>query len=104
MQFAPENPVDCPSEAADNGDIDRLGSRRARENSQRTACLCNAVKSYLPAHGTFHEIARHVLYIFADAIRTERAEAKIVVEILDTILLRCNPHGTRRGKEGWLQG
>ena len=28
-------PVNCPSGAADNGDVDRLGSRRVRENSQR---------------------------------------------------------------------
>ena len=30
-----KKPVDCPSGAADNGDVDRLGSRRVRENSQR---------------------------------------------------------------------
>ena len=38
--------------------------------------LCNAVKSYLPTHGTFHKIAPCALCIFADAIRKECAEAK----------------------------
>ena len=38
--------------------------------------LCNAVKSYLPTHGTFHKIAYWALCIFADAIRKECAEAK----------------------------
>ena len=38
--------------------------------------LCNAVKSYLPTHGTFHKIAHWALCIFADAIHKECAEAK----------------------------
>lgn len=38
--------------------------------------FCNAVKSYLPTHGTFHKIAHCALCIFADAIRKECAEAK----------------------------
>ena len=38
--------------------------------------FCNAVKSYLPTHGTFHKIAPCALCIFADAIRKECAEAK----------------------------
>ena len=38
--------------------------------------FCNAVKSYLPTHGTFHKIAHWALCIFADAIRKECAEAK----------------------------
>ena len=38
--------------------------------------LCNAVKSYLPTHGTFHKIAPCALCIFADAIRKECTEAK----------------------------
>ena len=38
--------------------------------------LCNAVKSYLPTHGTFHKIVHCALCIFADAIRKECAEAK----------------------------
>ena len=40
--------------------------------------LCNAVKSYLPTHGTFHKIAYCALCIFANAIRKECAEAKQV--------------------------
>ena len=39
VRFAPRKPVDCPSEAVGNGDRNRLGSRRARENSQRAAFL-----------------------------------------------------------------
>ena len=42
--------------------------------------FCNAVKSYLPTHGTFHKIAPCALCIFADAIRKECAEAKSPVE------------------------
>lgn len=38
--------------------------------------LCDAVKSYLPTHGTFHKIAHCALCIFADAIRKECTEAK----------------------------
>lgn len=38
--------------------------------------FCNAVKSYLPTHGTFHKIVHCALCIFADAIRKECAEAK----------------------------
>ena len=38
--------------------------------------LCNAVKSYLPTHGTFHKIAYCALCIFADATCKECAEAK----------------------------
>lgn len=38
---------------------------------------CNAVKSYLPTHGTFHKIAHCALCIFADAIRKKCAEAKV---------------------------
>ena len=39
--------------------------------------LCNAVKSYLPTHSTFHKIAPCALCSFADAIRKECAEAKV---------------------------
>lgn len=39
--------------------------------------FCNAVKSYLPTHGTFHKIAHCALCIFADAIRKECVEAKL---------------------------
>lgn len=39
--------------------------------------FCNAVKSYLPTHGTFHKIVHCALCIFADAIRKECAEAKL---------------------------
>lgn len=39
--------------------------------------FCNAVKSYLPTHGTFHKIAHCALCIFADAIRKKCAEAKM---------------------------
>ena len=41
--------------------------------------FCNAVKSYLPTHGTFHKIAHWALCIFADAIRKECAEAKVML-------------------------
>lgn len=43
--------------------------------------LCNAVKSYLPTHGTFHKIAPCALCIFADAIRKECAEAKTDTQV-----------------------
>ena len=43
--------------------------------------FCNAVKSYLPTHGTFHKIAYCALCIFADAIRKECAEAKTTAEL-----------------------
>ena len=36
----------------------------------------NAVKSYLPTHGTFHKIARYTLCTFVVAIRAGCAEAK----------------------------
>ena len=39
--------------------------------------FCNAVKSYLPTHGTFHKIAYCALCSFADAIRKECTEAKV---------------------------
>ena len=60
--------------------------------------LCNAVKSYLPTHGTFHKIAYWALCIFADAICKECAEAKDNGR--DGILHpdRRNLQGVRRGK------
>ena len=39
----------CPSGTADNGNVGCLGSRRARENSQRRHLLWY-LKSYLPTH------------------------------------------------------
>lgn len=60
--------------------------------------LCNAVKSYLPTHGTFHKIAYCALCIFADAIRKECAEAKIHNLKLNALHFRRNPQGVRRGK------
>ena len=62
--------------------------------------FCNAVKSYLPTHGTFHKIAHWALCIFADAIRKECAEAKIKnCHALDAPGGR-NSQGVRRGKAG----
>ena len=60
--------------------------------------FCNAVKSYLPTHGTFHKIAPCALCIFADAIRKECAEAKVAAFQVDTPIARRNPQGVRRGK------
>ena len=60
--------------------------------------FCNAVKSYLPTHGTFHKIAHWALCIFADAIRKECAEAKIVEIQFDGNTTRRNSQGVRRGK------
>lgn len=40
--------------------------------------FCNAVKSYLPTHGTFHKIAPCALCLFANAIRKECVEAKVM--------------------------
>ena len=70
-------PVDCPSGAADNGDMDRFGSRRVWENSQRGCLILRHPKSYLPTHSVIHKSAIRVLAIFADASRTGYAEAKI---------------------------
>ena len=69
-------PVDCPSGAADNGDMDRFGSRRVWENSQRGCLILRHPKSYLPTHSVIHKSAIRVLAIFADASRTGYAEAK----------------------------
>ena len=71
-------PVDCPSGAADNGDMDRFGSRRVWENSQRGCLILRHPKSYLPTHSVIHKSAIRVLAIFADASRTGYAEAKVV--------------------------
>ena len=60
--------------------------------------LCNAVKSYLPTHGTFHKIAHWALYIFADAIRKECAEAKVACLKYSKSGEGRNPQGVRRGK------
>ena len=60
--------------------------------------LCNAVKSYLPTHGPFHKIAHCALCIFADAIRKECAEAKVVSEEIPAPDAGRNPQGVRRGK------
>ena len=61
--------------------------------------LCNAVKSYLPTHGTFHKIAPCALCIFADAIRKECAEAKSAGNADFHRAGGRNPQGVRRGKE-----
>lgn len=55
--------------------------------------LCNAVKSYLPTHGTFHKIAHCALCIFANAIRKECAEAKDNCYLWSGIVRGRNPHG-----------
>ena len=60
--------------------------------------LCNAVKSYLPTHGTFHKIAHWALCIFADAIRKECAEAKHRLYLPLSTCTRRNSQGVRRGK------
>ena len=60
--------------------------------------LCNAVKSYLPTHGTFHKIAPCALCIFADAIRKECVEAKVAEETHILTFTRRNSQGVRRGK------
>lgn len=60
---------------------------------------CNAVKSYLPTHGTFHKIAHCALCIFADAIRKESAEAKGKSNNGSPDASGRNPQGVRRGKE-----
>ena len=56
--------------------------------------FCNAVKSYLPTHGTFHKIAYCALCIFADAIRKECAETKHLLTLpiwlsVDAIRKEC---------------
>ena len=61
--------------------------------------LCNAVKSYLPTHGTFHKIVHCALCIFADAIRKECAEAKQLPFQFAKSEIRRNSQGVRRGKE-----
>ena len=62
--------------------------------------FCNAVKSYLPTHGTFHKIAHCALCIFADAIRKECVEAKGMKYIERGYITRRNSQGVRRG-EAW---
>ena len=81
--------------------------------------FCNAVKSYLPTHGTFHKIAHWALCIFADAIRKECAEAKDagnngLVQGVDAIRKECaeakigsHDHflcGLRRNSQGVHRG
>lgn len=61
--------------------------------------FCNAVKSYLPTHGTFHKIAHCALCIFADAIRKECAEAKNVFHQQFDFFHGRNSQGVHRGKE-----
>ena len=60
--------------------------------------FCNAVKSYLPTHGTFHKIAYWALCIFADAICKECAEAKVLSFTLLMPWFGRNLQGVRRGK------
>ena len=60
--------------------------------------FCNAVKSYLPTHGTFHKIAHWALCIFADAIRKECAEAKSFNTNHYHKSKGRNSQGVRRGK------
>ena len=60
--------------------------------------FCNAVKSYLPTHGTFHKIAHCALCIFADAIRKECAEAKHICNYHFCGTYGRNSQGVRRGK------
>ena len=88
-------PVDCPSGAADNGDMDRFGSRRVWENSQRGCLILRHPKSYLPTHSVIHKSAIRVLAIFADASRTGYAEAKHLNMRADDDGFRCKPHRLR---------
>ena len=60
--------------------------------------FCNAVKSYLPTHGTFHKIAPCALCIFADAISKECAEAKPSHDNQGRATIGRNPQGVRRGE------
>ena len=64
--------------------------------------LCNAVKSYLPTHGTFHKIAHCALCIFADAIRKKCAEAKLQTLNLRLTIQRRNSQEVRRGKAVYM--
>ena len=64
--------------------------------------FCNAMKSYLPTHGTFHKIAHCALCIFADAIRKECAEAKKGVGLALSADKGRNSQGARRGKVLYL--
>ena len=59
--------------------MDRFGSRRVWENSQRGCLILRHPKSYLPTHSVIHKSAIRVLAIFADASRTGYAEAKFFV-------------------------
>lgn len=61
--------------------------------------FCNAVKSYLPTHGTFHKIVYWALCIFADAIRKECAEAKSLFAYCSKQIPGRNSQGVRRGKD-----
>ena len=82
--------------------------------------LCNAAKSYLPTHGTFHKIAHCALCILPtqsarsaprqsdslrgianrlqNAIRKECAEAKVACLKYSKSGEERNPQGVRRGK------
>ena len=84
-------PVDCPSGAADHGDVDRLGSRRVRENSQRRNLCFRFLKSYLPTHGVCHKTVCRSLLTFADAPRAGSAEAKHYSDALTTKILSMHP-------------
>ena len=71
VRFAPKT-VDCPSDAAANGDTDRFGSKRAWENSQRGYPFYRCSKSYLPTHGVFHKKWLHFVCFCRRNLRVVR--------------------------------
>lgn len=101
VRFAPKT-VDCPSDAVDNGDTDRLGSRRAWENSQRGYPFYRYSKSYLPTHGVFRKGNGCILYAFAGATCVRYAEAKGVDRHQPAHGARHNLRAVRRGKAAIL--
>ena len=68
--------------------MDRFGSRRVWENSQRGCLILRHPKSYLPTHSVIHKSAIRVLAIFADASRTGYAEAKMSEKWKPSIIVR----------------
>ena len=78
--------------------MDRFGSRRVWENSQRGCLILRHPKSYLPTHSVIHKSAIRVLAIFADASRTGYAEAKVSYHVVLVLLVDASRTGYAEAK------
>ena len=78
--------------------MDRFGSRRVWENSQRGCLILRHPKSYLPTHSVIHKSAIRVLAIFADASRTGYAEATFLDDLVQHLLCDASRTGYAEAK------